>query len=182
MSRENFLNLRIGVTLLGCGGCLRGRISHRLAISSNLAVSKGERELGLDWAMNKLLVVWTCTLLATFSNLALANQEALTLLLGNGQLVISMQPACEPYQPDSQQSSGAKTLSQDVALVLAEMVGKPVEIESLCEALPDARKQCRVVFSVNQGELEWARVYQFTSSPNSLKTPKLADLNCFNLP
>ena len=132
--------------------------------------------------MNKLLVVWVCTWLATFSNLALANQEALTLLLGNGQLVISMQPACEPYQPDSQRSSVAKTLSQDVALALAEMVGKPVEIESLCEALPDARKQCRVVFSVNQGDLEWARVYQFERIVAKKNAITLKDLTCFNLP
>lgn len=134
------------------------------------------------WAMNKQLLVWVCTLLAAFSNLALANEEAMALLLGNDQLAISTQPACEPYQPDSPQSPAPKTLSQDLAWALSDMVGKPVEIESLCEALPDARKQCRVVFSVNQGDLEWARVYQFTSFPNSLKTPKLDDLNCFNLP
>jgi len=134
------------------------------------------------WAMNKLPVVWACALLAVFSNQALANQEALTLLLGAGHLRISKQPDCEPYQPESHQSRAPKTLSQDVAWALADMVGKSVDIESLCEALPDTRKQCRVIFSVSEGELEWARVYQFTSTAVLPKPAKLSDLKCFNLP
>ena len=134
------------------------------------------------WAMNKLLVLLACASSAVFSNQALANQEALTLLLGAGQLRISKQPDCEPYQPESQQPPAPKTLSQDVAWALADMVGKLVDIESLCEALPDTRKQCRVIFSVSEGELEWARVYQFTSTAVSTKPATLSGLRCFNLP
>ncbi|HEX4857198.1 MAG TPA: hypothetical protein VFV28_10320 [Limnobacter sp.] len=64
------------------------------------------------------------------------------------------------------------------------MENRPVSIDSKCEG-SGASKQCTVIFAVHQDELEWARVYQFTrthASTSSGKTPRLANLKCFNLP
>jgi hypothetical protein len=137
--------------------------------------------------MTKFSCLATFTALYFHSGFSWANPVALELLLLNGQSSINAPSACEPYQAELAESvmrvsPAPKTLSQDIATVLTEMMENPVNIESACEALPDKTMLCKVIFSVNESELEWSRVYQFTSPSKIESLPALNDLKCFNLP
>lgn len=134
------------------------------------------------WVMSKLIHIVPAVFMAFGFNPVLASQEALKALLMNGQVAMATLPDCEPFQTEQQSTLGPGILSQDIASALAGMEGKPVSIASSCEATSDSSSQCKVVFSVAQGEVEWSRIYQFDTVPNSSNAPQLKNLRCFNLP
>lgn len=134
------------------------------------------------WVMSKfdlLICIWA---LLGCSKVALAGHEAFEQLLTNGPIQLKAQPSCEPYQLAETPTVDSTTLAQDLAWVLADMSGKPMDTESACELDRQGRKMCKVVFSISEGELEWARIYQFESVSGNNSKIRLKDLRCFNIP
>ena len=135
------------------------------------------------WVMNKFLVLFVSLLaFLSHSKIASANHEAIELLLANGPMLLSSQPSCEPYQLAENPRIDSITLSQDVAWVLADMTGRFIESESTCEVTQGAQKLCRVFFSISEGELEWARIYQFETALGKGSGKQIKNLTCFNMP
>lgn len=137
--------------------------------------------MGLS-VMNKSAWVIGLLVFLGWSQIAWAGHEALELLLANGQMRLKSQSLCEPYQLAEAPTIDSQTLAQDIAWVMADMSEKLIAVESDCSMNEQNKKQCKVIYSVSEGELEWARVYQFEDSATRKNPANLKDLKCFNLP
>lgn len=131
--------------------------------------------------MNKSWPIFFCMLVSCSSGVH-AGPEALEALLENGAHRLKISPSCEPYQLSDGPMKDSETLAQDVAWVLADMSGKSINTEANCELDSQSKKKCKVIFSIGEGELEWARVYQFERIVAKKNAITLKDLTCFNLP
>lgn len=134
------------------------------------------------WVMSKFFASICYGALLAYSSASSAGHEAFERLLENGSLRVQAEPSCEPYQLAADPSRYSQTLSQDIAWVLADMSGKAINIESSCEMGPRGNKFCKVIFSISEGELEWARIYQFESVSAKKGRSSMKNLRCFNLP
>lgn len=140
--------------------------------------------------INRLITSGFCAVALTFffiHSQALAKQEeGLSLLFHHSNLTLAQHPKCEVYIPDEAGNPNlhaAKYLHQDLAFVLRSMSEGPLSIQSECEPLSQNKKHCSVSFTLNRGELNWSRYYQFdVNGDSTLKANTLGNLKCFNLP
>lgn len=134
------------------------------------------------WDMNKLLALLCFFVFYSSSGSVYAGHDAMETLFQNGSLKLTAEPSCEPYQLAEYPERNSQTLAQDISWVLADMSGKPIHSESSCSDDSQGKKICKVIFSIAEGELEWARVYQFESFIGKKGRTQLKSLSCFNLP
>ncbi len=133
-------------------------------------------------AMSKLIVVagLLCYTSLAFSG-SNGSANALQLLISNGGELLASHPDCSLFTGNKPKGVNSDqpghSLLDDIDNFFADTTVRPVKITEECSVDQNQPRWCQVVFSNDDEELSWSRVYQFEIHNGSLK-----NLRCFNIP